>query len=62
MVGGGSHPPRGGAGDLDGLALARAGFLDAHLLLRRRLALGCLNAWYWVSKERKIIEEDRKRE
>ncbi|MBD3270914.1 MAG: ATPase F0F1 [Elusimicrobia bacterium] len=26
------------------------------------VATGCLNAWYWVSKERKIIEEERNRE
>ena len=23
------------------------------------IALGCLNAWYWVEKERKVIERER---
>ncbi len=26
------------------------------------LAVGCVNAWYWVSKEQKAMEEDRYRE
>ncbi len=29
-------------------------------LLLCGLALGCLNAWYWITKERKKIDEDRK--
>lgn len=24
------------------------------------LIIGCINVWYWVSKERKAIEKDRK--
>lgn len=26
------------------------------------LAVGCVNAWYWVKKEQKAMEEDRYRE
>lgn len=29
------------------------------MLLFIGLVLGCLNAWYWVSKERESIEKDR---
>jgi len=29
------------------------------MLLVIGMALGCLNAWFWVSRERREIEEDR---
>lgn len=30
------------------------------LLLAVGIALGCLNAWFWVSKEREAIEQQRR--
>lgn len=30
------------------------------MLLVIGVLLGCLNAWFWVSKERKVIEEERR--
>jgi ATP synthase protein I len=30
------------------------------MLLVPGLALGCLNAWYWISRERRNIEADRR--
>ncbi len=32
------------------------------MLLFTGIILGCLNAWYWVQKERKIIEREQKEE
>ncbi len=32
------------------------------MLLFAGIILGCLNAWYWVQKERKIIEREQKEE
>ena len=29
------------------------------MLLFCGLILGCLNAWYWVSQEREIIEQEK---
>ena len=29
-------------------------------LLLAGVTLGCFNAWYWVSGERKLIDEDEK--
>ncbi|MBD3246156.1 MAG: ATPase F0F1 [Candidatus Omnitrophica bacterium] len=31
-------------------------------LLLFGVSLGCVNAWYWISKEREIIEEERHRD
>jgi ATP synthase protein I len=31
------------------------------MLLVIGIAVGCLNAWFWVSRERKIIEEETKK-
>ncbi len=31
-------------------------------LLLAGLVLGCLNAWHWVSRQRREIEEERKRD
>ena len=30
------------------------------MLLGVGVILGCLNAWFWVSKERQIIEKERR--
>jgi len=30
------------------------------MLLFLGLIIGCINVWYWVTKERKSIEEDKK--
>jgi len=32
------------------------------MLLVPGLAIGCLNAWYWISRERKQIEANRREE
>ena len=29
------------------------------MLLILGIGLGCLNAWFWISRERKMIEEDK---
>ena len=29
------------------------------MLLIIGIMLGCLNAWFWVTRERKMIEEDK---
>lgn len=29
------------------------------MLLIIGIGLGCLNAWFWISRERKIIEEEK---
>ncbi len=51
------------AGILLGIWLDRATAVDFSwrlTLMFVGLILGCLNAWYWVSKERKRIEAERK--
>lgn len=32
------------------------------MLLITGISIGCLQAWYWVQKERKIIEKDKEEE
>lgn len=32
------------------------------MLLAGGLIIGCMNAWYWINREREIIEDNRKRE
>ena len=32
------------------------------MLLVGGLMVGCMNAWYWINREREIIEDNRRRE
>lgn len=52
------------------LGVLIGGWLDANVptefswrltFLVGGVVLGCINAWYWISKERKHVEEERER-